>query len=848
MQRVEPANVRTFSEPLSREVPHNAAPQLREIQAPIEQSDPPDVEDVAERLPADSGGAILWASLLFSTFWVAGIGAYLVGLVGTERLLTLSNEQYSLIGAVIIVPVVLTILIAALAREAKSLRRQSQSLAIVAAHLAEPEDHAGRNLAKLGRAIRRELDTFNSAVETATARMATLETATNERLALIERTAMAAQERVDRATNKLGSEREKLAQFTQALDSVVLAASETLTTKLQDARAAARTASESLHAEHGAIAGLISTLQSASHAVSAKAMETSKEIERQAQRLDAASEAAAARSEQVVARHERQRGLLAETIDRLKQENDHMARALDYQREGMNKLVSSMADENKKIGTFTMEGARRLDDTAGKMAQRIIETTQLFSREAEKLRTSTELTTSGLEQAMQTIRSAGDSSFDSAGRLGSVLIGLRDTATSASQQIEGTVTRLSKMLHDLPAEAASQTKNLRVILDQQAHAMNDLTSRVNAAFDRVQAIELTRQQPLQLVAPAPAMLPPQHPPQHNLPQARPQPHQLPLQPHVQQPPRAPSYPAYELRTNEVPPAPPANAQRFNPNAAVPDFNVPPRPQMDANGAGSQSNRFPPPPDRHPPPQPEQGEASRGWFGLGKRPLRQPVDAPEPMGNERGSWNMKSLLEAVETDEADPRPAVGRSLQHPGLSPMFQRNEPDPRQQQPPVERPPNLLPARPAPAPQARPVQQLQPPAPRAPLPPPAVRNDSAPPVHTSSRHMIETLQAMAIDLSRFLEDDPPLDLLRRYRNGERNVFARRLASVLGAEHARLIARKYQEDSEFRDTVDRYIQQFEALLEQTARSDRENVLVETYLTSQTGKVYVTLASAIGRLS
>lgn len=113
---------------------------------------------------------------------------------------------------------------------------------------------------------------------------------------------------------------------------------------------------------------------------------------------------------------------------------------------------------------------------------------------------------------------------------------------------------------------------------------------------------------------------------------------------------------------------------------------------------------------------------------------------------------------------------------------------------------------------------------------------------------MIETLQAMAIDLSRFLEDDPPADLLRRYRNGERNVFARRLASILGAEHVRMIAGKYQEDREFRDTVDRYIQQFEALLEQTAKSDRENVLVETYLTSQTGKVYVTLASAIGRLS
>ena len=43
--------------------------------------------------------------------------------------------------------------------------------------------------------------------------MASLETSANERLALIEKTAMAAQERVERATNRLGSEREKLAQL-----------------------------------------------------------------------------------------------------------------------------------------------------------------------------------------------------------------------------------------------------------------------------------------------------------------------------------------------------------------------------------------------------------------------------------------------------------------------------------------------------------------------------------------------------------------------------------------------------------------------------------------------------------
>jgi hypothetical protein len=767
MERVEPSNVHAFTQPLSKDQPKRAR-EHESAPPPVDHDiDPPRVEVSPVYVPEDSGGIVPWASFLFVLFWLGGIGAYVVGLFGWDKLVQLHYpiEWYGLISAVLVVPVILVIFIALLAREMRVLRRQSAQLALAASELTEPEDHAARSLAKLGRAIRRELDLFNTAVESASARMATLETQTNERLALIERTAVAAQERVDRATGKLGAEREKLAQFTHALDQAVLSASETLTQRLQDARTAARNASESLHAEHGAIASLISTLQAASSTVAAKASESAKEIERQAQRLDAASEAAAARSEQVVARHERQRAALAETIDRLKQENDHMARALDYQREGLNKLVTVMVDETKKIGSFTVEGARRLDETAAVMAQRIVETTQLFTRESEKLRTSTELTTSGLEQAMQTIRTAGDSSFDAAGRLGSVLISLRETATSASQHIEGTVTRLGKLLQELPSEAAGHAQHLRAMLDQQAGAISDLSTRVNVAFDRVQQIEGNKQQP------APSL-------------------------------KAPV-----------------------PQQTIPNFTVPPAGHLAPPARG----QVPQPLDRHAGHEAAQGEP-RGWFGLAKRFVRAPGDLPEaPPADERaangGGWDMKSLLAAAENDK--PQPAHTRRI--------------DPRLDGAAIR------PAAHTPIPrQSGPSHGGGPAAARAHAHEPAAQ--PAPANHTSSRHMIETLQAMAIDLDRFLEDDPPLDLLRRYRNGERNVFARRLVTVLGREQTERIGRKYREDGEFKETVDRYIQQFETLMEQTARSDRENVLVETYLTSQTGKVYVALASAIGRLA
>jgi hypothetical protein len=46
--------------------------------------------------------------------------------------------------------------------------------------------------------------------------------------------------------------------------------------------------------------------------------------------------------------------------------------------------------------------------------------------------------------------------------------------------------------------------------------------------------------------------------------------------------------------------------------------------------------------------------------------------------------------------------------------------------------------------------------------------------------------------------------------------------------------------------VDRYIGEFERLLEEVSRDDRGQVVARTYLTSETGKVYTMLAHAAGR--
>jgi hypothetical protein len=120
-------------------------------------------------------------------------------------------------------------------------------------------------------------------------------------------------------------------------------------------------------------------------------------------------------------------------------------------------------------------------------------------------------------------------------------------------------------------------------------------------------------------------------------------------------------------------------------------------------------------------------------------------------------------------------------------------------------------------------------------------RSDDRPP-----RHSIESLDSLSVDIARMIDHDAAAELWDRYKRGERNVFTRRLYTMQGQKTFEEIRSKYRSDREFKQTVDRYIGEFERLLEEVARDDRGQVVARTYLTSETGKVYTMLAHAAGR--
>jgi hypothetical protein len=122
-----------------------------------------------------------------------------------------------------------------------------------------------------------------------------------------------------------------------------------------------------------------------------------------------------------------------------------------------------------------------------------------------------------------------------------------------------------------------------------------------------------------------------------------------------------------------------------------------------------------------------------------------------------------------------------------------------------------------------------------------------AAPAQRSPLHVVESLNSLSVDIARAIDHDASIELWNRYRRGERDVFTRRLYTLKGQQTFDEIRRKYQAEAEFRAAVDRYCDDFEKLLKDVARNDRDNIMTQTYLTSDTGKVYTMLAHASGRL-
>ena len=113
---------------------------------------------------------------------------------------------------------------------------------------------------------------------------------------------------------------------------------------------------------------------------------------------------------------------------------------------------------------------------------------------------------------------------------------------------------------------------------------------------------------------------------------------------------------------------------------------------------------------------------------------------------------------------------------------------------------------------------------------------------------LLRKLNGAARDIVEVIDSELPRDLERRFTGGEGDVYTHHLLQNRVARLPHIIERRYKAEAVVRGRVDAYMRQFERLLDTFAETPQGDQLVDASLASESGKLYLLLAKASGRIS
>ena len=119
--------------------------------------------------------------------------------------------------------------------------------------------------------------------------------------------------------------------------------------------------------------------------------------------------------------------------------------------------------------------------------------------------------------------------------------------------------------------------------------------------------------------------------------------------------------------------------------------------------------------------------------------------------------------------------------------------------------------------------------------------------VRTSSL-LVESLQSASVDIGKILDTELPDDAWQRFLSGDRSIFSRRAVRLADRDTRARVAEHYEKNAEFRATVQKFIRDFEAMMELIAGRDHNSTLSVTLISSDMGKLYVLLGQALRKFA
>jgi hypothetical protein len=639
-------------------------------------------------------GALVFA-LVVAAFWVGAAAAYLLGFYKPAGLALMSPQELAVIASATFAPPLLFVAIAWAFMRGHAMNTAAQTLAEATDRLFSADETASRTAARLGRAVRRELDALNAGLDGAFARLRALETVLENQIAALDEAGARADVRAESVAARLSAERERIDGVAGTLTDTASRASEVVAGRVAQLKATIETAEGTLRTAGQSLDSQAANFRIAAEAAAQAPHAAAVEIDRQAKQIESVSDAAMARSEFILGRHEKHRLAMNELLGRLKDESATFETALAEQRGALDKAIQALYQQSEKFGNLAGDTERQIETIMANGVSRATQLTQSYSREAERMKETSDAANATLSRLVHSLHDAGAGA--------QTLIG--ETASEAKAHAKSLV-----------GEAMAECERLLRAAGQLASETSQIKDSLAQAVAEVERHLLTL-------------------------------------PGVAQQEAARVRDMVRSETEEIL-----------------DLSARTLSTIHTRRAAQIGVRQPAQPDH-----PVQEAGSDGLLGMARK-LTQRPKRKEGSGDK--SWDMSTLIANVETNEQ----------------------------------------------------------------------RSKELRPVAAAALGALQAALAdMALDLEAIGDTGAGDDEWRRYLAGDRSVFARRLASAIDDTTVNRIATLNRENAHFRESANTYINEFESLLERARQGDGGGLLASSLLSADTGKIYLALAYALGRL-
>jgi len=459
--------------------------------------------------------AMLFAAVA-SLFWVGIWCAYLWGYFGARGLRGLEIQQYALFGAAILLPPLLFIAIAGAFALAHRMGGMAEALHGATENLFVTDESIARSAARLGRAVRHELDALNAGLDGAYGRLRALEGALENQIAAMDEAGARAEVRGEAIAARLTQETQRLESVSENLSEIASRATETVAGRAAQMKSTIETAEGTLKMAAQSLdvqaAGFRAAAQIAAEAPHTAAVE----LDAQAKKIESVSDAALQRAEFVLARQEKHRAAMSEMLAKLKDEGDQFETALNQQRAAMETTVGALSGEAHRFETITGEAERHLEGIMSNAAQRASQLTAAFSQEAERLKETSGAANTVLTSLVSTLRDAGSGAQTLIGEStaqakhdANILVGeamaecekllrvageISGEATKIRENLAKTIEEVERHLSRLPTVAQGEAQRIRQMVQAETNEMLDISAR---AISTIQTRNVQNRQPQQ---------------------------------------------------------------------------------------------------------------------------------------------------------------------------------------------------------------------------------------------------------------------------------------------------------------------------------------------------------------